>query len=360
MSPHDTITAAVRDRLSAVEDPALGTDIVTAGLVTDLSVEGNTAAVELALGAPYAPDERAIADQVRSAIDALGLEPELSASVPRFDEAEASVLPGVRNVIAVASGKGGVGKSTVAVNLAAGLKARGASVGLFDADVYGPNVPRMLGTDDDTEVTTVDDDDKIVPPTAHGLELMSVGLLIDDDDPVVWRGPVAQNTLTELFTDVSWGVLDYLVIDLPPGTGDVPLTVLQHLPVTGTVIVTTPQSVAVDDARRGIQLFAEYDANVLGVVENMSAFVCPDCGSTHDIFGEDGGSGLADAVDVPFLGALPLDPAVRAGADDGEPIVTRAGSSEAGDAFETLAGTVANKVGVLRRHHQQRATGQSD
>ncbi|QAU14462.1 iron-sulfur cluster carrier protein ApbC (plasmid) [Halorubrum sp. BOL3-1] len=342
----------LRDRLRAVDDPALDTDIVSAGLVTDITVDGGTAAVELALGAPHAPDEAAIAERVREVADDAGIDVELSANVPLFDTAESSVLPGVKNVIAVASGKGGVGKSTVAVNLAAGLADRGANVGLFDADVYGPNVPQMLGADADPDVTTVDGEDRIEPPTAHGLKLMSVGLLIDDDDPVVWRGPVAQNTLTDLFDDVSWGSLDYLVVDLPPGTGDVQLTVLQNLPVTGTIIVTTPQSVAVKDTRRGVQMFGEYQANVLGVVENMSGFVCPNCGDTHDIFGEDGGQSLAEEVDVPYLGSLPLDPAIRMGADTGQPIVRR-DTGETATAFQNLAATVANKVGVLRRHHQQ-------
>ncbi|MFC7115736.1 Mrp/NBP35 family ATP-binding protein [Natronoarchaeum sp. GCM10025703] len=360
MTSTDISEADLRDRLRTVEDPALDTDIVSAGLLRNLSIEDETASIELALGAPHAPDESAIADSIRAVVDEAGLDAALSANVPLFDEAESSVLPGVRNVIAVASGKGGVGKSTVAVNIAAGLSDRGANVGLFDADVYGPNVPRMLGVDTDPTATTVDGEDRIEPPTAHGLELMSVGLMIDDDDPVVWRGPVAQNTLTDLFTDVSWGSLDYLVVDLPPGTGDVQLTVLQHLPITGTVVVTTPQSVAVDDTRRGVEMFAEYEANVLGVVENMSGFACPNCGDTHDIFGDDGGRELADAVDVPYLGSLPLDPAIRAGSDTGEPIV-RQDTGETAAAFRDLAATVANKVGVLRRHHrQQSATGAGD
>ncbi|WP_246989336.1 Mrp/NBP35 family ATP-binding protein [Halorientalis marina] len=360
MTSPDISEADLRDRLCAVVDPALETDIVSAGLVTDLDIEDGTAHVELALGAPYAPDESDIADRIREVIDETGLDAELAANVPLFEDAEASVLPGVRNVIAVASGKGGVGKSTVAVNLAAGLADRGADVGLFDADVYGPNVPRMLGVDTDSDVSTVDGGERIDPPTAHGLDLMSVGLLIDDDDPVVWRGPVAQNTLTDLFSDVAWGTLDYLVVDLPPGTGDVQLTVLQHLPVTGTVVVTTPQSVAVDDTRRGVEMFAEYDTNVLGVVENMSSFVCSDCGSEHDVFGEGGGRSLADAVDVPYLGSLPLDPSVRIASDTGEPIVGQEAGGTAG-AFRELSATVANKVGVLRRHHrQQTAAGTSD
>src|SRR6056297_3021725 len=352
MTTTDISDADLRDRLRAVDDPALDTDIVTAGLVNNITVDDGTAAIELALGAPHAPDESAIAERVREVADEGEIDVELSANVPLFDAAESSVLPGVKNVIAVASGKGGVGKSTVAVNLAAGLADRGANVGLFDADVYGPNVPQMLGSDTEPDVTTVDGEDRIEPPTAHGLKLMSVGLMIEDDDPVVWRGPVAQNTLTDLFADVSWGSLDYLVVDLPPGTGDVQLTVLQHLPVTGTVVVTTPQSVAVDDTRRGVEMFGEYRTNVLGVVENMSGFVCPSCGDTHDIFGEDGGRSLADAVDVPYLGSLPLDPAIRSGGDAGEPIVCR-DAGETAEAFRDLAATVANKVGVLRRHHQQ-------
>jgi len=354
MTTTDISAVDFRDRLRSVDDPALGTDIVTAGLVTEVTIDDGTAAIKLALGAPHAPDEAAIADRVREVADDAGIDVELSANVPLFDSAESSVLPGVKNVIAVASGKGGVGKSTVAVNLAAGLADRGANVGLFDADVYGPNVPQMLGADTDPDVTTVDGEDRIEPPTAHGLKIMSVGLMIEDDDPVVWRGPVAQNTLTDLFADVSWGTLDYLVIDLPPGTGDVQLTVLQNLPITGTVVVTTPQSVAVDDTRRGVEMFGEYQTNVLGVVENMSGFVCPSCGDAHEIFGEDGGRGLADAVDVPYLGSLPLDPAIRVGADTGEPIVCRE-TGKTADAFQDLAATVANKVGVLRRHHCQTA-----
>ena len=353
MTSTDITDSDLRDRLRTVDDPALGADIVSAGLVTDSTVDDGTASIELTLGAPHAPEEATIADRVRGVVEEAGLDARLSATVPRLDAGESSVLPEVKNVIAVASGKGGVGKSTVAVNLAAGLADRGANVGLFDADVYGPNVPQMLGVDEDPGVATVDGDDRIEPPTAHGVELMSVGLLIDEDDPVVWRGPVAQNTLTDLFGDVSWGPLDYLVVDLPPGTGDVQLTVLQHLPVTGTVVVTTPQSVAVDDTRRGVQMFGEYRTNVLGVVENMSGFVCPSCGDTHDVFGEDGGRSLAEEVDVPYLGSLPLDPAIRTGAEDGEPVVAR-GDGATAAAFRDLTGAVANNVGVLRRRARQR------
>jgi ATP-binding protein involved in chromosome partitioning len=355
----DITPSDLRDRLRAVDDPALGTDIVTAGVLLDVTITDDTAEIELALGAPHAPDEAAIADHIRDVVAETGLACELSANVPLVDDHETSVMPGVRNVIVVASGKGGVGKSTVAVNLAAGLAERGADVGLFDADVYGPNVPQMLGSEAEPEVTTVNGEDRIDPPTAHGLSLMSVGLMIEEDDPVVWRGPVAQNTLTNLFEDVSWGGLDYLIVDLPPGTGDVQLTILQNLPVTGTVVVTTPQSVAVDDARRGVEMFAEYETNVLGVVENMSGFVCPDCGNQHDIFGDDGGQSLAAAVDVPYLGSLPLDPAVRIGGDDGNPIVRRENNDTA-EAFTSLAGTVANKVGILRRHHHQQQAAASE
>jgi ATP-binding protein involved in chromosome partitioning len=353
MSRYADSEADLLARLRAVEDPTLGGNVVAAGLVTDCTVADGTADVELALGAPRAPEEESIADRVREVVREAGLEPRVSARVPHSGGQEGGLLPGVGNVIAVASGKGGVGKSTVAVNVAAGLADRGAAVGLFDADVYGPNVPRMLGLDADPAVVTVDGEKRIEPPTAHGLSVMSVGLIVDEDDPVVWRGPVAHEALTDLFGDITWGDgLDYLVVDLPPGTGDVQLTVLQNLPVTGTVVVTTPQAVAVDDTRRGLEMFAEYDNDVLGVVENMGTFVCPDCGSTHDVFGSGGGEDLAATVGVPFLGRIPLDPSIRVGADDGRPAVLGDGDT-ASRAFRDLAGTVANKVGVLQRHRRR-------
>jgi ATP-binding protein involved in chromosome partitioning len=343
-----TDTTTLIDALRTVTDPELDDDIVSTGLVTDVRLDGETAQIELDLGAPHAPTEAAIADDVREAVRSVGLVPDLRATPTA--SAEGDVLPQVKNVVAVASGKGGVGKSTIATNLAAGLADRGARVGILDADVYGPNVPRMLGVDDEPTVSHDGETDRIVPPVAHDVEVMSVGLLVDDADPVIWRGPMAHNVLSDLFGDVVWGPLDYLVVDLPPGTGDVQLTILQRLPVTGAVVVTTPQDVATDDTRRAMRMFAEYQTPVLGVVENMSTFRCPDCETTHELFGEGGGETLAAEVDVPHLGDIPLDPAVRSGGDGGRPLVLEA--NETGEAFRELTGRVADTVGYLSRHER--------
>ncbi|MFB6108767.1 MAG: Mrp/NBP35 family ATP-binding protein [Haloplanus sp.] len=335
--------ADVRELLAQVEDPDLGDDIVSLGLVNAVELAGETARVSLALGAPYAPHESAIAADVRETLGAAGLDVELTAKLPPSDEED--VLPGVKNIVAVASGKGGVGKSTVAVNLAAGISKLGARVGLFDADVYGPNVPRMLDADERPDAT---EQDTIVPPEKHGVKLISMAFLVGEDDPVIWRGPMVHKVLTQLVDDVEWGELDYLVLDLPPGTGDTQLTVLQTLPLAGAVVVTTPEEVAVDDARKGLRMFGRHDTNVLGIVENMSTFVCPDCGSEHDVFGAGGGQALADANEMPFLGGVPLDPAVRTGGDDGGPIVLEDDHPTA-DAFRVVTESVANNVGVVNR-----------
>jgi ATP-binding protein involved in chromosome partitioning len=339
---------AVLDRLRAVEDPDLGDDLVTLGLVNDVEVDGGAVHVDLALGAPYSPTETAVAGDVREVLSDLDREVELSASVDRGVSVEDQVLPKVKNVIAVASGKGGVGKSTVAVNLAAGLADRGARVGLFDADVYGPNVPRMVEADERPKATA---DETIVPPERFGMKLMSMAFLVAEDDPVIWRGPMVHKLITQLVEDVEWGGLDYMVVDLPPGTGDTQLTLLQSVPVTGAVIVTTPQEVALDDARKGLRMFGKHDTPVLGIVENMAAFRCPGCGSEHAIFGEGGGERFADENDLPFLGSAPLDPQVREGGDIGEPVVLDDGS-ETGEAFRDFTGRTANMQGVVHRRRQ--------
>jgi ATP-binding protein involved in chromosome partitioning len=334
----------VRERLRAVEDPALGDDVVSLGLVNDVSVGDGVASVSLALGAPYSPSESAIADEVRSVLADAGLDAELSAHVPGTTR-EDDVLPGVNNIVAVASGKGGVGKSTVATNVAAGLAQLGARVGLFDADVYGPNVPRMVGADAPPQATA---DETIVPPEVYGMKVMSMAFLVGDEDPVIWRGPMVHKVLTQLWEDVEWGELDYMVVDLPPGTGDTQLTMLQTVPLTGAAIVTTPQEVALEDARRGLEMFARHDTPVVGVAENMATFRCPDCGGEHDIFGAGGGRDFADEHEMPFLGSVPLDPAVRERGDGGRPVVLDE-DSDTGDAFRVMTENVANNVGVLRR-----------
>ena len=340
---------AVRDLLREVEDPDLDDDIVSLNLVNGIELDGESVHVSLALGAPYSPTETAIADEVRQVLGDAGLEVELSAHVDDGISADEQVFPNVENVIAVASGKGGVGKSTVAVNLAAGLADMGARVGLFDADIYGPNVPRMVDADEPPQAT---EDETLVPPEQYGMKLMSMAFLVGEDDPVIWRGPMVHKVLTQLWEDVEWGQLDYMVIDLPPGTGDTQLTLLQTVPVTGAVIVTTPQDVALDDARKGLEMFGKHDTPVLGIAENMATFKCPDCGGEHDIFGADGGKRFADVHDMPLLGSIPLDPAVRSGGDAGEPIVLDQ-DSDTGEAFRHIARGAANNAGIIRRRTQQ-------
>ena len=342
----------VLERLRGVEDPELGGDVVSLGLVNSVELADGAVSISLALGAPYSPAETAMANDVREALADTDLEVRLSADVDRGVAPDEQVLPGVKNIVAVASGKGGVGKSTVAVNLAAGLAEMGASVGLFDADVYGPNVPRMLGAEEPPQATP---DDTIVPPERYGMELMSMAFLVGEDDPVIWRGPMVHKILTQLWEDVEWGSLDYMIVDLPPGTGDTQLTLLQSVPLAGAVVVTTPQMVAVDDARKALRMFGKHDTPVLGIVENMSGFVCPDCGSRHDIFGEGGGRAFATEVGMPFLGELPLDPAVREGGDGGAPVVLE--DTDTGAAFRSFAERAADNVGTVHRRRHSDGVG---
>lgn len=339
----------VLDRLTTVEDPAFGDDIVSLGLINAVEIEDGSVHISLALGAPYSPKETAMANEVREALTETELDVTLSAGIETGIDPDEQVLPNVQNIIAVASGKGGVGKSTVAVNLAAGLADLGASVGLFDADIYGPNVPRMVSADERPRATA---EETIIPPERFGVKLMSMAFLLGEDDPVIWRGPMVHKILTQLWEDVEWGALDYMVVDLPPGTGDTQLTLLQSVPLAGAVIVTTPQAVAIDDARKGLQMFGEHDTPVLGIVENMSAFNCPDCGSTHQIFGEGGGKAFAEEVDMPFLGELPLDPDVRKRGDTGDPIVLEPDSTTA-ESFRSFTENVANNVGIVQRKEHQ-------
>jgi len=340
----------VRDCLSTVTDPDLGDDIVSLNLVNAIDIDHDESViyVDLVLGAPFSPAESQIAEDSRKALADLDYDVELSASVGGDHDPEDEILPRVQNIIAVASGKGGVGKSTIAVNLAAGLSDLGARVGLFDADIYGPNVPRMVDAD---EMPSATEDEQIIPPTKFGMKLMSMDFLLGEDDPVIWRGPMVHKVLTQLWEDVDWGYLDYMVIDLPPGTGDTQLTMLQSVPVSGAVIVTTPQEVALDDARKGLEMFGEHETPVLGIVENMSTFRCPDCGGEHPIFGSGGGRAFADEVELPFLGEIPIDPAIREGGDDGEPMVL--GEGETSESLREFVGKTANMQGIVHRQGRQ-------
>ena len=371
------MTHELMERLAGIDDPALGddsgaqspgddsgaqspgddasgqsprADIVSLGLVGDIEIDDGTAHVPLAFGAPHSPAETRIADRVRERVREAGYEPSLSVEID--DDTPAGLVEDAPNVIAVSSGKGGVGKSTVAVNLATAMAERGARVGLFDADVYGPNIPRMLGVHDHPGLA--EDDETIIPLERHGLKLMSIGFLVGDDDPVIWRGAMVDKVLTQLYDDTRWGELDYFVVDLPPGTGDAQLTMLQQMPVLGAVVVTTPQDVALDNARKGARMFDKHDAEVLGFVENMSTFVCPSCGDTHDVFDAGGGERIAEEFDRPLLAEIPLDPSIREACEVGEPVVTRSETGPA-SAFEMLGEAVMDSVGKLRRESHARS-----
>ncbi len=237
------------------------------------------------------------------------------------DARKDSILPGVKNTIAIASGKGGVGKSTVAVNLAVALAKEGASVGLIDADIYGPSIPLMLGSSDKPKVYQAENSVKMIPLESHGIKFISIGLLVDDKAPIIWRGPMASGAIKQFMTDVDWGELDYLIFDLPPGTGDIQLTLVQTIPLTGAVIVTTPQEVSLIDARKALKMFERVNVPILGVVENMSYFIAPDTGKKYNIFGSGGGEKICKELNTVFLGGIPIDPRIREGGDNGVPMV---------------------------------------
>jgi ATP-binding protein involved in chromosome partitioning len=342
-----TLSAAeLEDRLSAVEDPQVGEDIVSMGLVNDITVEGDTARISLAFNSPFAPAEMELGSEIRDVISEAGLEPDLRANVTAEQGFDEEVFPNVRNVIAVASGKGGVGKTTVAANLAAGLDKLGARVGLLDADIHGPNVPRILPVDEEPKVT--ENEETILPPDSDGVKVMSMGFMTkQQDDPTIMRGPMVNNVMTHFIENVRWGDLDYLVVDLPPGTGDASLDLLQSLPVTGVAIVTTPQQMAVDDARKGLRLFAKHETPVLGIVENMSTFHCPSCGDSHDPFGEEGASVIADDYDVNLLGSLPIH--ADYGADGTVDPVVKQGESAVNKPTVELIETIADRIGEVNR-----------
>jgi ATP-binding protein involved in chromosome partitioning len=333
----DTVISALRQ----VKYPGMSRDLVSFGMIKNARVEGATVYLDLQVPTE---DAEVIAKVEASVREALGRVPGIGEiriqAAPRPAPQESapgpSPLPGVRRIIAVASGKGGVGKSTVAVNLALALAQSGAAVGLLDADIYGPNVPRMLGESGRPKAH----EGKIVPLTRYGLKVISVGYLLGDQSPIMWRGPLVAQALRQLLHEVHWGELDYLVVDLPPGTGDTQLTLVQSVPLTGGVIVTTPSAVALMDAERGLKMFREARVPILGIVENMSYFICPHCQGETDIFSRGGGRQVSDALGVPFLGEIPLNPAIREGGDTGAPIVV--GMPESAEAL--VFRNVAEKV----------------
>ena len=337
----------VLDVLRTIQDPDLHKDIVTLGFVKDVTIEGGLIDFTIELTTPACPVKdqmKAEAEQKVAALPGVtGAKAQMTASVRARGGFGRQAVEGIRNILAVGAGKGGVGKSTTAVNLAVALQKKGARVGLMDADVYGPNIPQMLGVEGQPEVS---DDKKIVPAVAHGIKVISMGMLIAPDQPVIWRGPMLHGAVQQFMRDVLWGELDYLVVDLPPGTGDVSLSLSQSVPVAGAVVVTTPQGVSVSDVRKAVGMFRQLNIPLLGVVENMSYFVCGHCDERTEIFSHGGGRRMAEELSVPFLGEVPIDTRVRSGGDEGKPIVVAAPEAPAAVAFQAVAGKVAAQISI--------------
>ena len=347
--------ADVLQALSGVKYPGFTRDIVTFGVVKDLAVKDGAVSFRIELGPGNPAVGGTIEREARAALTGLpgvtSVAIRLAAATPTPGPRpapapgalDAELLPGVKHTIAVASGKGGVGKSTIAVNLAVGLARRGARVGLLDADIYGPSIPLMMGVD---ERPTIDPTGRsIVPFDRYGVRFMSLGFLVDKDAAVIWRGPMVMKAIEQLLRDVAWGELDILVVDMPPGTGDAQLTLSQKVRLSGAVIVTTPQDVALADAIKGVTMFRKVGVPILGIVENMSFFHCPHCGSRSDVFGHGGGRREAERLEAPFLGEIPLDAAIREGGDSGKPVVTADPNSPLAAAFLGLADKVFCALG---------------
>jgi ATP-binding protein involved in chromosome partitioning len=333
------------EALKKVKDPELGRDLVTLGMVKDLAVTGGSVKVNVELTTPACPLRETIRKDVEGALraaGATGVEIAFSAKVRSAPGvAQSALTPGVKNIILVGAGKGGVGKSTVAINVAVALSKMGARVGILDADVYGPSVPILTGI---TDKPTSTDGQKLQPFKAHGLEVMSIGFLVVPEQPLIWRGPMVTGALIQLLRDVEWGELDYLVLDLPPGTGDVPLSLAQNVKAAGVVLVSTPQDVALADVIRAKLMFDKVSIPVLGLVENMSSFVCPHCRQETAIFDHGGARKAAEKMGIRFLGEIPIDLAIRQGGDQGVPIVAGQPDSPQAQAFLAVARNVAGAV----------------
>jgi ATP-binding protein involved in chromosome partitioning len=336
---------AVLAALSQVNDPDLRKDLVTLNMVKDLEIDGSSVSFTIMLTTPACPMKDKMKNEAFTAVSSIGgvkdVNIKMDANVPTDGRVRGLLNVPVRNAIAVASGKGGVGKSTVAVNLAVSLAQSGARVGLLDADIYGPNIPTMMGVPSLPPATG----NKLIPAEAYGVQLMSIGFLVKPGQPLIWRGPMLHSAIRQFLTDVAWSELDYLVIDLPPGTGDAQLSLAQSLPLSGGLIVTLPQQVSLDDALRGLEMFRQLNVPILGVVENMSYLELPD-GTRVDVFGSGGGEKLARQAQVPFIGAIPMDPAVRIGGDSGRPIVIDRPDSVVSLALKRVAEDVAAKLSI--------------
>jgi ATP-binding protein involved in chromosome partitioning len=343
LSPDAVLTA-----LRVVVDPDLRRDIVSLGFVKDLAIDGGRVAFTIELTTPACPVKDQMREQAIAAVRALpgvtDVAVNMTAKVRSVSAPETgrTPLPGVKNVIAVGAGKGGVGKTTVAVNLALALAGCGSRVGILDGDIYGPNVPIMLGLN--TQLTT--DGQRIVPAEKHGVQVVSMGFLTSDDSPVIWRGPMLHGAIQQFFRDVAWTDLDYLIVDMPPGTGDVALSLSQTVPVAGSIVVTTPQQVSLADSRRALRMYEKLNIPAIGIVENMSYYACTNCHHEADIFGHGGGEALASSMGVPFLGRLPIYQPIREGSDTGVPLIVAEPHSAAGRAFMTVAERTAAQISI--------------
>jgi ATP-binding protein involved in chromosome partitioning len=338
---------AILDALRQVQEPELGKDIVTLQMVKNIVIEGTTAAFTIELTTPACPLKDEIEGNTRAALTAIGVTDltltwgsMVRRAAPRQAE---QLLPNVKNVIAVGSGKGGVGKSTVSVNLAVALAQAGAAVGLLDADITGPNIPMMLGVEGQPKAAA---NNKISPLERHGVKCISIQFFVPEGQPIVWRGPLVGGAIQQFLRDVDWGDLDYLVVDLPPGTSDAQLTLAQSVPLGGAVLVTTPQEVALSDVGKALAMFKRLSVPILGLVENMTAFACPHCGELTEIFGRGGGQRFCETHGLDFLGAIPLDITVRQGGDVGVPAVAQREPGPAARALTAVAGAVAARMSV--------------
>jgi ATP-binding protein involved in chromosome partitioning len=339
---------AVLEALKVVRDPDLQRDIVTLGFIKELKIDGDRVAFTIELTTPACPVKDQMRDQARAAVMQVpgvrAVDVAMSARVREAvgGDGPRQPPPGVKNVIAVGAGKGGVGKTTVAVNLAIALAKCGGRVGIIDADIYGPNVPIMLGMK--TQLTT--DGQRIVPAEKYGLQVISMGFLTQDDAPIIWRGPMLHGALQQFFREVAWRNLDYLIVDLPPGTGDVSLSLSQTVPVAGAIVVTTPQQVSLADSRRAVAMYKKLNIPPLGIIENMSYFACSNCHQEADIFGHGGGEKMAEELSIPFLGRLPIYQPIREGSDSGVPLMIAEPESAAGRAFMAAAERTAAQVSI--------------
>jgi ATP-binding protein involved in chromosome partitioning len=345
---------SIQSALQAVVDSNTGKDLVTSRSAKNIKISGADVSVDVELGYPAQSQIEPMRKMVIDAIKGVAGVGNVSANVYQKIVSHAvqkgvKLIPGVKNIIAVASGKGGVGKSTTAVNLALALSAEGASVGILDADIYGPSQPQMLGIPNSQPEST--DGKKLQPMEAHGIQAMSIGFLIDPETPMVWRGPMVTQALTQLLGDTNWRELDYLVVDLPPGTGDIQLTLAQQVPVTGAVIVTTPQDIALLDARKGLKMFEKVGIPILGIVENMSIHICTKCGHEEHIFGSGGGEKMSHDYEVEMLGALPLDRNIREQVDSGKPTVVADPSGRVTEIYKGIARRIAVKIAEQAKDH---------